>query len=238
MRPHLELKSMQSNRTKQQYSGGSLSEPHFDDEATLLSARPVVPLHEIKAAERSNWRLTLGLTLVVAVLGGAFGATLIYRQQRQAPATANLEIAPASGETATPDGGETTPEVATGMEPSGGAADAPAPAASASAKASTVSDVPVRESRESVPRLRKSATSVAQTAVNPDETVPEEVNSPEDELAARRAERREARRQWREAQRESWGDVRRRRVQRADDLLRIREIFEGPQRPPRFQRWQ
>jgi hypothetical protein len=236
MRSLWEWKSMQSNRTKQQYSGGLLSEPHFDDEATLLSARQVVLLNEIKAAERSSSRLTLGLTLVVAVLVGAFGATLIYRQQMQAPATANIETAPASVDTAAPAAGETTPAIATGMEPGGGTTDAPA--ASASAKASAVSEASGRESRESVARSRKSAASVSQTAVYPNEIAPEEINSPEEEQAARRAERREARRQWREAQREAWGDVRRRRVRRNDDLLRIRDIFEGPQRPPRSQRWQ
>lgn len=223
---------MQANRTKQQYSVGLLSEPHFEDEATLLSARPVVPLHEIKTAERSSKRLVFGLALIVALMVGAFGASLIYRQQNQSPASENFE-------TGKPETDETAVAPAAAMEAGGGVVDAPAPASSVSAKVSETA----RESRGVVAASpsRKPATSTATNTgwTKPNNTGREEVNNDEvsnqeAEQAARRAERQEARR----LRREAWGDVRRRRVQHSDDLLRIREIFEGPARPPRFQRWQ
>jgi hypothetical protein len=221
----LELKLMEPNITEQQYSGDLLSEPHFDEEATLLSARPVVPLHEIKAAERSSKRLTVGLALVAALVAGALGATLIYRQRGQAPTTDTVETVPEPREAQAgppPDAG-------------GGISSAPASPSSMSfsasaTKASNVSAVPKGAPRDSAAtRSRKPATpsviSVQTTEIRRDEVTPEE------KWAERRAERLEARRLRQEAKREARGEVRRRRVQRSDDLLRIREIFEGPPRP-------
>src|ERR1051325_12160238 len=66
-----------------------LSEPHFEDEATLLSARPVVPLdepatleeeppaHEVERSAAGfprGW--ILAATVVVAMLLGALGSAL------------------------------------------------------------------------------------------------------------------------------------------------------------------
>jgi hypothetical protein len=214
---------MESNITHQGHSGGLLSTPHFDEEATLLSARPVVPLQEIKTAERPARRLTFGLALLMALVIGAIGATLIYRQRDQAPVTA---------ETAMPNADE-APAVSTGTEAGGGPADVPPLSASAS-----VTTVKPHESAATRPR--KPAGAAAQSAgwVETSETSPDEADRLAEEMAARRAERQEARRLRREAQREAWGEVRSRRAQRSDDLLRIREIFEGPPRPRRFQRWQ
>lgn len=217
---------MEPNITEQQYSGGLLSEPHFDEEATLLSARPVVPLHEIKAAERSSKRLTVGLALVAALVVGALGATLIYRQRGQAHTTDTVETVPEPREAGP------APDVG------GGTSSAPASPSSMSlsasaTKASNVSAVPKGEPRDSAAtRSRKPTTpgapsviSVQTTEIRRDEVTPEE------KWAERRAERLEARRLRQEAKREARGEVRRRRVQRSDDLLRIREIFEGPPRP-------
>ena len=51
----------------------SYTEPHFDDERTLLSARPVVPLEKIeaKARHRRQW-----------FLGGAFAMLDIVRDRQ------------------------------------------------------------------------------------------------------------------------------------------------------------
>jgi hypothetical protein len=233
---------MQSNIIEQQSSAGLLSEPHFDEEATILSARPVVPLHEIKATDRSSKRLTFGLALIAALMIGALGATLIYRQRGQVATTETVE-------TAVPETSEGN-EAAAGASVSdagGGAAETPASAVAGSAP--KTSDALPSDSRDSAAaRPRKLATSVVQspaksadpwrTEAKNDEAKNDEVSDLEAIRAQRRAERIEARRQRRQAQREVWGEVRSRRVQQSDDLLRIREIFEGPRRPPRFQRWQ
>src|SRR5512132_779890 len=81
---------MESNITNQQYFGtdSQLSEPHFDEEATLLSARPVVRLSDVRTEARSGKRLAFGLAMVIAVMAGAFAASLIYKQRGQKEATA------------------------------------------------------------------------------------------------------------------------------------------------------
>jgi hypothetical protein len=72
---------MDSNITDQQdFSGDEqLTEPHFDEEATLLSARQVVPLDEIKAEQRLGRRLSFGIAIISSLILGAVGAKLIYR---------------------------------------------------------------------------------------------------------------------------------------------------------------
>lgn len=229
---------MESNITEQQYSGDLLSEPHFDEEATILSARAVVPLGEIKAAERTNRRLTFALSLVAALMVGALGATLIYRQRVQTPATETVE-------TSAPDANDINNAAAGEIEANAGGgksetpADTAATAVSASAASAKVSDAPASEPRDSAAaRPKKPATTVAQSSVKSVETPRNKVQDPEEIQAQRRAERIEARRQRREARREAEGEVRGRRVQPTDDLLRIRDIFEGPRRRPRSQRWQ
>lgn len=234
---------MEANITQPQHSSSLLSEPHFDDEATLLSARPVVPLHEVKAAERSRRRLTFGLTLVAAIVVGAFGATLIYRQRGQSPAAATVD-------TAAPNA-EVLPSHRNAPAAGGGTTEASPPASSASAN---LNDVPKPEPGDieaaAATRSRKPTISIAQikgvahktaqntSGVKSTETSRDEADRVENERAQRRAERLETRRQRREARREAGGEVRSRRVRQGDDLLRIREIFEGPRRPPRLQRWQ
>ena len=74
-----------------------LTLPHFDDESTLQSARPVVPLHEVKRASLVRRKLLLGGALLVAAVIGAGAASLIYDQrspsnQETANTTADEEI--------------------------------------------------------------------------------------------------------------------------------------------------
>lgn len=58
----------------------TLPSPHFDDEATLLSARPVVPFHEL-AGRNPRRRLYFGAGLVVALLIGLLGGIFYARMQ-------------------------------------------------------------------------------------------------------------------------------------------------------------
>ncbi|MCA1573117.1 MAG: hypothetical protein LC770_00955, partial [Acidobacteria bacterium] len=61
----------------------ALSMPHFDEDATLLSARPVVPLHRVKVETRSKRHVIFGLTILTAILVGAISATLLLMQSGQ-----------------------------------------------------------------------------------------------------------------------------------------------------------
>ena len=59
--------------------GRNLDEPHFDEESTLLAARPVVPLEEVKAERRSKTGVAVALAISGGLLIGLLAATLIYR---------------------------------------------------------------------------------------------------------------------------------------------------------------
>ena len=64
-------------------------EPHFDDERTLLSARPVVPLEKIEAKARHRRQWFLGGAFALAMMLGAASALVAsYLKLRQAPQTA------------------------------------------------------------------------------------------------------------------------------------------------------
>ena len=72
-------------------------EPHFDDERTVLSARPVVPLEQInaKARHRRNWFLG-GAFAIAMMLGAASALVASYLKLRNAPPpVAEVEVTPA-----------------------------------------------------------------------------------------------------------------------------------------------
>jgi len=61
-----------------------LETPHFDDEATMVTARPVVPIAEAKAGERSRMSVLIVAGLLAATMAGAAGALGInFFQNRQ-----------------------------------------------------------------------------------------------------------------------------------------------------------
>src|ERR1044072_2988246 len=66
--------------------------PEFDDERTLLSARPVVPLNEIdaKVRRRRNWFLG-GAFAVAMMLGAASALVASYLRLRNVPSVATSE---------------------------------------------------------------------------------------------------------------------------------------------------
>ena len=64
----------------------SPAQPHFDDELTLLSARPVVPLEKIEAKARHRRHWILGSAFAVAMMLGAASALLAsYLKLRNVP---------------------------------------------------------------------------------------------------------------------------------------------------------
>jgi len=200
----------------------ALSLPHFDEEATLLSARQVVPLHEVKVATGSRRRVIFGLTILAAILVGAISATLLVKRGQNSLRAAESEL----------------------KQP----ISSPTGAAGGSTSESAEARVPAREPYEErqmgeVPGARDSSTKKRQPAaisrssikptisrsyVKPAAAGSSEYERAEDferdERELRRAERRDARRESRRQQRQ-------RREQRGDDVLRIREIFEGSPRP-------
>lgn len=203
---------MESNIMNEEYFEGAvpLGEPHFDEEATLLSARPVVPLQEIKAEERSRKRLIVGLAMACSLMMGALAATLIYKQRGQAETAAISTVVPGAAGIVVDD-----PVSPPATEEVGGAATGLLPEAGAT----TVE-------KKSAPAVSRST---ASTAVESQQK--KNLPQPLEERELSRDERIEARRPRprleRQAQRESWGRPRK----TSDDLLRIRDIFEGPPRP-------
>jgi hypothetical protein len=231
---------MESNTNSPDFSGAEepLDEPHFDEEATLMSARPVVPLHKVQDQERSGRRLVFGLLLVAALVVGALGATLVYMQRAENRSTAVVET---SSPVADPDAQ---------VEPRGNDA---ANAASSSdvgeaAAGSQESEPLVAEHTED--QVKRDESENDDTSIVPNRPLPSISEKPEivasqrndddddggnQEKEMRRAERKEARRLKRLEEREA--KEAEKREKRADkgrsenDLLRIREIFEGSPRP-------
>jgi hypothetical protein len=210
---------MEPNITNQQYFSTDLqlSEPHFDDEATVLSARRVVPLGDANVKTPPGKRLAFGLAMALAVLAGVLGASVFYyRGQKQAPSTVETAALPESKDAH----GELLSGAAGVMSDS-----------NEKAAAKGVADLarPGAQNDDATTETRKPL-SVLSKSVRTKETPPEETDDQLDERELRRAERIEERRLRRIAEREARRETRWHKHQ-SDDLLRIREIFEGTRRP-------
>lgn len=198
-----------------------LSLPHFDEEATLQSARPVVPLHEVKAHGRSKRRWLLGGALALAATLGAVTASLIYRHgsQPEEPSVVdtNADSTPAAGDFVSPSGEASGSSV----NPSEAATSKTEPERVETASETRETSKSAVSVRKQVPqnpvRRRADGGAVSPTVdqVREDEILAEEMEF--------RRERREARRLRRE-RRVNEGNA-------AEGLTRIREIFEGSPRP-------
>src|SRR5687768_10094950 len=70
---------MNSTVDDQMAGGQNLDEPHFDEEATILAAQPVVPLDEVKSGKRSQSGVAVALAIGGGLLIGLVAGTLIYR---------------------------------------------------------------------------------------------------------------------------------------------------------------
>lgn len=193
-----------------------LTLPHFDDEATVQSARPVVPLKEVRRASRSKQRMLLGAALCLAGIVGAVAASLVFSDRGQPVEESATATIPESSEV--PSTGFITPS----GEASGATVDPNETVAIDTAAAATerTDDRVKVPSSPSVSRQQPIRNSGVSKPVEKIVSMPEpEFEDREaEERAARREERREARRL--------------RRERRAGDgLTRIREIFEGSPRP-------
>jgi hypothetical protein len=189
--------------------------PNFDDELTLQSARPVVPLEKIDAKERHRRHWLLGGAFALAMMLGAASALLAsYLKLRNVPTVAS-EISefetPAApvAVTAEPIGGD-QPATEDTVETINIEEQAPAPV--------TPKRVPVRRQQ---PAENRNTELIRPRTVTGDyddelERIREAVLIDQwEERRARRAARRE----------------RRNRMDHHDrDLSNLDEIFEGPRR--------
>jgi hypothetical protein len=207
-------------QTDQSYPAGS--KPTFDEEWTVLAARPVVPLDELPSSQKRRGKLKLVAAFLGAIVLGAVVALLVGGlESTQVLTTNNVDLvleanqAPAEGSNRSTDSTNPTTVV--------------------------VSDVPMETATVVSPKTRVTVT--AKTKNLPTQTKPEESNdtseatksSPietpsnadatetRDQLFDQWQERR-ARRVLRRERRDQSGRQRR-------GLSRIDEIFEGRPRP-------
>ncbi|HEV2883809.1 MAG TPA: hypothetical protein VGW36_03065 [Pyrinomonadaceae bacterium] len=207
---------MQSNNPEQTFptDDPTLTEPHFDEEATVLSARPVVPLERVPTRSRINRNWIFAFALAGAVLIGVAGTAIYYSRL--------LDRITDSTTAANDPQSSTLPEVV-----AGGAMALPSSVNSDSdaelrAEVKTpVEPAPVIEKETAAPRpaANRTVERRSRPAFEDDDD-----REKEDRREERRAERKAERQRERELKRE-------RRAARSDDLLRIREIFEGSRRP-------
>jgi hypothetical protein len=190
-------------------------EPHFDDERTLLSARPVVPLEKIEAKARHRRQWFLGGAFAIAMMLGAASALVAsYLKLRNAPQAATELLV--------------EPEV---VPP-------PVAVAESTPSASPIVEEPVAENVEETtppvtPKRESPKHSVATVRPDPEPIEDRDTRNPSEgeqlnqirdavlydewqERRARRALRRERRRAERYNHR---------------DLSNLDEIFEGRRRP-------
>ncbi len=167
-----------------------LPQPRFEDEATLLSARPVVPLHRVKAYARSKGVVRFVFALLTAGILGAMTAILLSNWN----------------------------EVRSNIEED--------------SAVNVMSEVPQLQ-----PTSTKEVVVAPRTELKEQEADDERRRTERNEVRERRREQqadvREQQRESRERQREARRRQREEREEANDDLLRIREIFEGRPRPDR-----
>jgi hypothetical protein len=189
-----------------------LAEPHFDDEATVLSARPVVPLDEVPVDELESYekqrssRFARGWVFAATVAGAMLlGAVVaiayfsyVNRQPIQPAVSDDGIVAGAEGLAIEPTGNSGAS--VTTAEARSPAADTPV--AVKEAPAVSQPEVSSRETRKPVARRVAVLT-----------------------FPSSHEERKEARRLAKQQRKEIEHESRNR------NLTRIREIFEGPQRP-------
>jgi hypothetical protein len=184
-----------------------LGEPHFDDERTLLSAKPVVPLDRVKSESRSR-TLMLTATITVAVVLGTFGARFIYNKRAVAFTDQHTLPDVTSGVSGAYEELPQAQEVLSGDEEAGlekpASLDEPA-------------DVKPHVPQNSRPRLQKAKATRENHAPQTDSA-----ETTDEPSVSRRISRWEERRERR---------ARRRDARSRSDLQRIDQIFEGTPKP-------
>ena len=201
------------------------AEPHFDDERTLLSARPVVPLEKINAKSRHRKQWFLGGAFVIAMMLGAASALVAsYLKLR------NVQNVPAQSEQSEVATQADVPEapVAVTENPS-----TEAPVATVEETANAEELTPEETTPKKAPAKRRA---VVIAAAKPNDSI-------SDQSDTRRMNEDDSLHQIRDAVLyDEWQERRARRVWRRErrraerynnhrDLSNLDEIFEGRRRP-------
>jgi hypothetical protein len=196
-----------------------LSEPHFDDEATMLSARPVVPLDEVEPYEaQTRSRLprwwVLAATIAGAMLLGVVVGAGYYSFASRESAHALIDTESIA---AGVDGMSTAAPVTTGNSEA-------APVVNHTSAAEPNTELGTRQAPAAAPQPEVSANESRKPTARRVDVLTSRSSPDEMQTREERKLRREAEKRIRELERES-------RNPKSRDLTRIREIFEGPQRP-------
>ena len=193
------------------------AEPHFNDERTLIAARPVVPLEKIEAKARHRRQWFLGSAFALAMMLGAASALVAsYLKLRHQPQSAT-EL------TAEPDVAPAPVAVAEGTP-----VDAPVVATDNENLETSEEEVTTPAKREAAPKRKAVAERHDEEPIEERDT---RRMSEEDQLQQIRDavlyDQWEERRARRALRRE------RRRAERYNhrDLSNLNEIFEGRRRP-------
>jgi hypothetical protein len=201
-------------------SPDSVSEPHFDDERTVLSARPVVPLEKINAKSRHRRQWVLGGAFAIAMMLGAASALLASYFKTRSVQNGPAEI---TQQVDVPE----SPVAVTENQP----AEAPVPAIEETAEAAE--STPEETKPKKAPMKRRA---VVMAATKPDDYTSEQSDT-------RRMSEDDSLHQIRDAVLyDEWQERRARRVLRRErrrterynnhrDLSNLDEIFEGRRRP-------
>src|SRR5688572_21778520 len=204
---------MESTNTNQQFWSpeSPVAQPHFDDEATLLSARPVVPIEKIAVKTGFPPPWVLGFALAGALVLGV-AATAIYFSQFR---------------TTGPQPVSSVDTLSSGAEGVGSKPIVNDPVttdATVDSNTTTAAKAPVSDSLTTRP-LKSSDTVSTKPAFRRVTGAPGRSSESEHET---REERRAAKREVKEQRR---ANHERRESKQSDAVLRIRDIFEGPSRP-------
>jgi cytoskeletal protein RodZ len=207
------------------------SEPHFDEERTLLSARPVVPLGELNAKASSRGWLLLTGGIAFAILLGAGTAVLIVQLEQR-------RVEPAISVSSKPANTQQSENVSAPVDTS----DVSSPNDTANTLSSESPVTPLKGHQvEKVAIAQKTNVSsrqpdaIATDSENVHQLPASNIADPNTEGAAQsmsdRKDRREQRWEERRLRREASRDRRDNNRDPSADLFRIREIFEGTRRP-------
>lgn len=215
---------MNSNIADQQSwrANSGLSQPHFDEEATLLSARPVVPLSRLSATPGFSRKWLLGFALVGMLFIGIAATSLYYSRFT----TAELQPTPQP---------DTASSGIQGFASGLVAPDEPGKDPSPSAR---IESQPADLNRSTMAKAEPRAVSSTLQSRKPSNTISKKgrrsvVNSkPDFEEETIPDFRDQVRYERRAARREAWEERRPRRYNRRSDRRdRLRDFYEGPARP-------
>jgi len=188
---------------------GTVGEPNFDDERTVLSARPVVPLEAVAQVQRKRRLLLIGSVVLAALLGAGVALAMVRLQQPTVVTATDTASTPKPTESVAqvPEAPDVTERQTAQLEPDVGEPDL--------AEAPIESRPPAR-----VRRVNR------QAATTPSVSIQVKATEDESQSQARLVD------EWQERRLRRVTRPARRNNNHTDDLFRIREIFEGPRRRP------